>query len=71
VQFIPSLEPPQSIAEEFGLWNVEQDGVAAMHDTESEAGDERGLADEFDLDRLEALELGVALDYSDDEPLLD
>jgi hypothetical protein len=43
----------------------ERDGVAALHDTEAEAGDEAGVADLFDLDRTEARELGVDLDRAD------
>lgn len=45
--------------------NTEQDGVAAMHDTEAEAGDEQEITDDFDLDHREARELGVALDEVD------
>lgn len=44
---------------------VERDGVASLHDTEAEAGDEVGLRDRFTLDRKEAHELGVDLDPSD------
>jgi hypothetical protein len=55
-------------------WPVDpdQDGVASLHDTEAEAGDEGELDDLFDLDRREARELGVNLDQADpDEPRLD
>ena len=40
----------------------EQDPVAAMHDTEAEAGDELGIHDTYTLDRVEASEMGVDLD---------
>jgi hypothetical protein len=50
----------------------ERDGVAALHDTEAEAGDESELADAFDLDRTEARALGAELDRADrDESQLD
>jgi hypothetical protein len=50
----------------------EQDGVASLHDTEAEAGDEGELHDLFDVDEREARELGVDLDEADpDEPRLD
>lgn len=50
----------------------ERDGVAALHDTEAEAGDEAGLADEFALDWTEAREIGMDLDRADrDESRLD
>jgi hypothetical protein len=49
-----------------------QDAVAALHDTEAEAGDEEETDDLFDLDKREARELGVNLDTVDsDEPRLD
>ena len=41
--------------------------MAALHDTEAEAGDEGELADVFDLDRAEAREMGVELDRVDRE----
>lgn len=43
----------------------ERDGVATLHDTEAEAGDEAGIADLFDLDLAEARELGADLDRAD------
>jgi hypothetical protein len=43
----------------------EHDGVAALHDTEAEAGDESEVADLFDLDRTEARALGAELDRAD------
>jgi hypothetical protein len=43
----------------------ERDGVAALHDTEAEAGDEGELIDVFDLDRSEARALGAQLDRAD------
>jgi hypothetical protein len=43
----------------------ERDGVAALHDTEAEAGDEAAVADLFDLDRTEARALGADLDRAD------
>jgi hypothetical protein len=50
----------------------EQDGVASLHDTEAEAGDEGELDDLFDVDEREARELGADLDEADpDEPRLD
>jgi hypothetical protein len=45
--------------------NRERDGVAALHDTEAESGDEAEVADLFDLDRTEARALGVDLDRAD------
>jgi hypothetical protein len=39
--------------------------VAALHDTEAEAGDEGELTDVFALDRTEARELGAELDRAD------
>jgi hypothetical protein len=59
-----SLDAPSS--------DRERDGVAALHDTEAEAGDEEELADAFDLDRKEARALGAELDRADrDESQLD
>lgn len=52
-----SLDAPSS--------DRERDGVAALHDTEAEAGDEEGLADAFDLDWTEARALGADLDRAD------
>jgi hypothetical protein len=43
----------------------ERDGVAALHDTEAETGDEEELTDLFDLDRAEARALGADLDRAD------
>ena len=40
----------------------EQDPVAALHDTEGEAGDEVGISDTFAIDGVEAAQMGVALD---------
>ncbi|MDX6199657.1 MAG: hypothetical protein QOJ79_2808 [Actinomycetota bacterium] len=41
---------------------TEQDPVAALHDTEAEAGDEAGIHDTYSIDGLEASEMGVDLD---------
>jgi hypothetical protein len=50
----------------------DQDAVAALRDTEAEAGEEQGVDDTFDLDDKEARELGVDLDNRDEpEPRLD
>ena len=43
----------------------ERDGVAALHDTEAEAGEEAEIADLFDLDLTEARGLGADLDRAD------
>ncbi len=49
-----------------------QDGIAALHDVEAEAGDEAEIADLFDMDHKEARQVGVELDSTGaDEPLLD
>jgi hypothetical protein len=45
--------------------DLERDGVAALHDTEAESGDETEVADLFDLDRTEARALGADLDRAD------
>jgi hypothetical protein len=45
--------------------DLERDGVAALHDTEAEAGDEAEISDLFDLDRTEARALGADLDRAD------
>ncbi len=50
---------------QFDEFLASRDGVASLHDTEAEAGDECGLDDLYDMDRLEALQLGVALDDID------
>jgi hypothetical protein len=44
----------------------DQDGVDSLRDTEAEAGDEQGIADDFDMDDREARELGVNLDDRDE-----
>ena len=50
----------------------DRDGVESLRDTEAESGDEDEVDDRYDLDRLEAQELGVALDRTDGEtPRLD
>jgi hypothetical protein len=50
----------------------DRDGVASLHDSEGEAGDEEGLNDAYDMDDREAKELGVGLDGRDEpEPELD
>jgi hypothetical protein len=52
--------------------NRGQDPVAALHDTESEAGEEEEVADAYDMDDREARELGAQLDDRDEpEPGLD
>lgn len=43
----------------------ERDGLAALHDTEAEVGDESEVTDLFDLDRTEARALGANLDRAD------
>jgi hypothetical protein len=43
----------------------DRDGVASLHDTEAEAGDETEVSDLFDLDRAEARAVGVELDRAD------
>ncbi|MDQ1705319.1 MAG: hypothetical protein QOF18_1685 [Frankiaceae bacterium] len=45
--------------------DLEQDAVAALRDTEAEAGDEGELVDLFDVDQAEARALGVDLDRAD------
>jgi hypothetical protein len=45
--------------------DAERDGVASLHDTEAETGDETELTDLFDLDRTEARALGADLDRAD------
>jgi hypothetical protein len=50
----------------------DRDGVASLHDSEGEAGDEEGLNDTYDMDDREAKELSVQLDDRDEpEPELD
>jgi len=50
----------------------DRDGVESLRDTEAESGDEDEVNDRYELDRLEAQELGVALDRTDGEtPRLD
>jgi hypothetical protein len=50
----------------------DRDGVEALRDTEAEAGEDNEVTDDFDLDQVEAQELGVALDRVDGEtPRLD
>lgn len=68
---IPILDPVEPLTDLFGLRCLEQDGVASLHDVEAEAGDEQGLLDEYDIDHRAARQIGCALDYSEDEPLLD
>jgi hypothetical protein len=68
---IPILDPAEPLTDLFGLRCPEQDGVDSLHDVEAEAGDEQGLLDEFNIDHRAARQMGCALDYSDDEPLLD
>jgi hypothetical protein len=49
-------------ADEPDVLDVDRDGVASLHDVESEAGDEAELRDRFLVDRTEARQLGVDLD---------
>ena len=49
----------------------DRDPVASLHDTEWASGDEETLEDLFFIDRLEAQELGVALDLVEDESFID
>jgi hypothetical protein len=59
-------------ADEPDLLDVDRDGVASLHDIESEAGDEAELRDRFVVDRAAARELGVDLDpIGDEESRLD
>ena len=61
-----------SDVEETRRAELDRDGVASLHDTEAELGDEEGVEDSFDLDQAEAQELGVDLDRVDGpEPELD
>jgi hypothetical protein len=54
------------------LPDPDRDGVAALHDTEAEAGDEAELEDLFDLDQHEAREINADLDSPQrNEPRLD
>jgi hypothetical protein len=76
------MEPfdPDRIAEDDGgaddidltIQGRDQDAVAALRDTEAEAGDEDELDDLYDMDDREARQLGVDLDDRDEpEPRLD
>ena len=58
-------DPDDDVSMEGAPSDRERDGVGALHDTEAEAGDETELTDLFDLDRVEAHELGVDLDPAD------
>lgn len=50
----------------------DRDGVSSLRDTEAEAGDEDEVTDKFELDSVEARELGVDLDRTGGEtPRLD
>jgi hypothetical protein len=51
--------------------NRDRDGIDSLRDVEAEAGDEGAVGDNFDLDTVEARDLGVALDPVDGEPELD
>ena len=67
-----AAEESLSDVEELRRAERERDGVASLHDSEAESGDEEGVEDSFDLDQAEARELGVALDPVDGpEPELD
>jgi hypothetical protein len=44
----------------------DQDGAAALRDTEAEAGDEEEVDDTYDLDDREAREVGIDLDDRDE-----
>ena len=53
-------------------WLRDRDGVASLRDTEAESGDEEELVDAFDLDELEAREVGAQFEGGvSDEPRLD
>ena len=57
---------------EWGERARERDGVSSLRDVEAEEGDEDGTADTFDMDDVEARELGAQLDGRDEpEPGLD
>ena len=58
-------DSPGDISLDAPAIDLERDGVAALHDTEAEAGDEAEMADLFDLDRAEARALGADLDRAD------
>jgi hypothetical protein len=50
----------------------DRDGLSSLRDTEAESGDELELTDAYDLDQVEAAELGIALDRTGGEtPRLD
>jgi hypothetical protein len=50
----------------------DRDGVSSLRDTEAESGDEDEVTDRFEIDSIEARELGVDLDRTGGEtPLLD
>ena len=67
-----AAEESLSDVEELRRAERERDGVASLHDSEADSGDEEGVADDFDIDQAEASELGVALDPVDGpEPELD
>jgi hypothetical protein len=55
-------EQPGAPDQEIDDLTPDRDGVAALHDTEAESGDEEGVDDTYDIDAREAKELGVALD---------
>ena len=42
--------------------DIERDGVASLHDTDAEAGDEAGVRDALTLDERELREAGLAFD---------
>lgn len=53
--------PTESLDEDRARADDERDGVASLHDTEAESGDEEGLRDQLSLDRKAAREIGVEL----------
>jgi hypothetical protein len=61
--------PEPAAAEPWQRWDddLDRDGLGSLHDVESEAGDEAELADLYEIDRVEARELGVQLDPLDDD----
>src|SRR3954447_3031359 len=57
--------PSRDVSLDAPTTDRERDGLASLHDTEAEAGDESEVADLFDLDRTEARALGAELDRAD------
>lgn len=58
-------DPSSDVSLDAPSTDPDRDGVAALHDTEAEAGDEAEIDDLFELDRTEARALGADLDRAD------